>query len=131
MKTRIKDYGTIALFLLFSFIGTVTLANDEKKDPPGVQLRYIGLLKDQPLFQLDLNSVQVEEFTISVRDQFNEILYTERVKVKAFTRKFLLNTDDLGDAVLRVEVKSRKNKPDVFTINRSTRFVEETSISKL
>jgi hypothetical protein len=131
MKTRIKNYGTIALFLVLSFIGTATMANDETKDPPAAQLRYIGVLQNQPLFQLDLSSAQEQEFTISVRDQSSEILYSERIKAKTFTRKFLLNTDDLGDAVLRVEVKAGKNKPDVFTISRNTRFVVETSVSKL
>jgi len=131
MKTKIKNYGTIALFAFFSFIGTVALANDETKDPPTVQLKYIGVLKNQPVFQLDLSGSEEQEFTISVRDEFSEILYTERVKAKEFTRKFLLDTENLGDAVLRVEVRSGKNKPDVFTINRSTRFVEETSVTKL
>jgi len=131
MKTRIKSYGTIALFMVFSFIGTVTLANDVKKDPPRAELKYIGVLKNQPVFQLDLNSAQEEEFIISIRDQFSELLYTEKVRAKMFTRKFLLDTENLGDAVLSVEVRSGKNKPETFTINRNTRVIEETSISKL
>ena len=131
MKTKIKNYGTIALFALFSFIGTVTLANDETKDPPTAQLKYIGVMKNQPVFQLDLNSAQEEEFIISIRDQFSELLYTEKVRAKMFTRKFLLDTENLGDAVLSVEVRSGKNKPETFTINRNTRVIEETSISKL
>ncbi len=131
MKTQIRNYVTIALFLAFSIFSTVTLANDEKKNPPAAELKYIGNLKNQPVFQLDLNSAKEEEFAISIRDQFGEVLYTERVKAKIFTRKFQLDTDNLGDAVLRVEVKSGKSKPEVFTINRNTRFIEETSISKL
>jgi hypothetical protein len=131
MKTKIKNYGTIALFIVFSFVATVTLANDVKKDPPAAELKYIGILKNQPVFQLDLNSAKEEEFAISIRDEFGEVLYTERVKAKVFTRKFQLDTETLGDAVLRVEVKSGKNKPEVFTISRNTRFIEETSISKL
>ena len=131
MKTKIRNYGTIALFIAFSLVATVTLANDEKKTPPAAELKYIGILKDQPVFQLDLNSVNEEDFTISIRDQFGEILYSERIKAKVYTRKFQLDTETLGDAILRVEVKSGKNKPEVFTINRNTRFYEETSISKL
>jgi hypothetical protein len=131
MKTKIKNYATIALFIAFSFIATTTLANDEKKDPPAAELKYIGILKNQPVFQLDLNSANEEYFAISIKDQFGEILYTERIKAKIFTSKFQLDTESLGDATLRVEVKAGKNKPDVFTINRNTRFYEETSISKL
>jgi hypothetical protein len=117
--------------MVFSFIGTVTLANDVMRDPPVAQLKYLGILKNQPVFQLDLNSAQEEEFIISIRDQFSELLYTEKVKAKMFTRKFLLDTENLEDAVLSVEVRSGKNKPEIFTINRNTRFIEETNISKL
>jgi hypothetical protein len=83
------------------------------------------------VFQLAINSAEVKDFAISVKDQFGEVLYTEKVKVKTYTRKFQLDTENLGDAVLRVEVKSGKNKPDVFKINRNTRYFEETSVSKL
>jgi hypothetical protein len=131
MKTTIRNYGTIALFFVFSLVATVTLANDEKKDSPVAELKYIGILKNQPVFQLDLNSVDEKDFSISIKDQFGEVLYTEKVKAKIFTRKFQLDTDNLDDAVLRVEVKSGKNKPEVFTINRNTRLIDETSISKL
>jgi hypothetical protein len=131
MKTKIRNYGTIALFFVFSLVATVTLANDEKKDSPVAELKYIGILKNQPVFQLDLNSVDEKDFSISIKDQFGEVLYTEKVKAKIFTRKFQLDTDNLDDAVLRVEVKSGKNKPEVFTINRNTRLIDETSISKL
>jgi len=131
MKTKIRNYGTIALFIAFSLVATVTLANDAKKTPPGAELKYIGILKNQPVFQLDLNSVEEQHFAISIKDQFGQVLYSERIKGKTFTRKFQLDTENLDDAVLRVEVKSGKNKPEVFTINRNTRFYEETSISKL
>jgi hypothetical protein len=53
------------------------------------------------------------------------------VRAKVYTRKFSLDVENLGDAVLKVEVKTGKNKPEVFTINRNTRYYEETSISKL
>ena len=132
MKTKIRNFGTIALFVALSFVTTVASANDETKDPPAAALKYIGILNNQPVFQLDLNSAKDEEFAIFIKDQFGEVLYTERVKAKIFTRKFQLDTDNLGDAILRVEVKTGKGKkPEVFTINRNTRSIEETSISKL
>jgi len=132
MKTKIRNYGTAALLIAFSFMTTIAWAGIEKKDPPAAELKYIGNLKNQPVFQLDLNSAQEDDFLICIKDQFGEILYSERVKAKVFTRQFQLDTDDLIGAVLRVEVRAAKNnKPAVFTINRNSRLVEETSISKL
>ena len=131
MKTKIKNYGTIALFIVFGLVATATWANDGKKDSPTAELKYIGIRNNQPLFELNLSSANEGDFHIAIKDQFGEVLYSERVKAKIFTRKFQLDTENLGDAVLRVEVKSGKNKPEVFTINRNTRFIEETSISTL
>ena len=132
MKTKIKNYGTIALFVAFSFIATVSLANEGQGDKPVAELKYIGNIKNQPIFQLDLNSSQEKDFTIAIKDIYGNILYSERVKAKSFTRKFQVDTDQIEDEVLKVEVTTdRKSKPEVFTINRNTRFIEEPSITKL
>lgn len=130
MKTTIKHYGTIALFMVFSLFATSVQASNETSQPPTAALKYIGILKDRPVFQLDVSSVNDENLAISIRDQFGEVLYSERVTAKVYSKKFLLDLTTLGDAVLRVEVKSGKNKPEVFTINRNTRYYEETSITK-
>jgi hypothetical protein len=132
MKTKIRNFGTVALLLVFSLIGTAVFANNGNGDTPAAQLKYIGSVEHQPLFQLDLNGAKEEYYSISIKDQQGEILYNEKVKAKTLTRTFRLDTDDLGDAVLRVEVRSyNSSKPEVFTINRKTRFIEENSVSKL
>jgi hypothetical protein len=131
MKTKIKNYGTIALFVAFSFVATVSWATDGRNDTPAVSLKYIGVVQNQPMFQLDLNSVEETEFYVSIKDQYGQVFYTEKIKAKNFTRNFRLDTESFEDAVLKVEVRDGNKKPEVFTINRNTRYYEETSISKL
>ena len=131
MKTKIRNYGTIALAVAFSFIATVTWATDGRNDTPAVSLKYIGVVQNQPMFQLDLNSVEETEFYVSIKDQYGQVFYTEKIKAKNFTRNFRLDTESFEDAVLKVEVRDGNKKPEVFTINRNTRYYEETSISKL
>jgi len=131
MKTKIKNYGTIALFVAFSFIATVSWATDGRNDTPAVSLKYLGVVQNQPMFQLDLNSTEETEFYVSIKDQYGQVFYTEKIKAKNFTRNFRLNTESFDDAVLKVEVRDGNKKPEVFTINRNTRYYEETSISKL
>ena len=130
MKTKIRNYGTIALALAFSFITTVSWANDGGNDTPAVSLKYIGLVQNQPMFQLDLNSVEETDFYVSIKDQDGQVIYNEKIKAKNFTRNYRLNTS-VDDAILKVEVREGNKKPEVFTINRNTRYYEETSISKL
>jgi hypothetical protein len=132
METKIRNYTTIALFFALSLFTTVASAKGEKKDPPVAQLKYLGNVGDQPVFQLDLSTDKEDYFVISIKNQFGENIYSERVKAKVFTRKFRLDTESLQDDTLRVEVRSGSSKkPEVFTINRHARFVEETSVSKL
>ena len=131
MKSKIKNYGTIALFVAFSLMATVSWANDGGNDTPAVSLKYIGLVQNQPMFQLDLNSVEETDFYVSIKDQYGRVIYNEKIKAKTFTRNFRLDTESLDDAILKVEVRDGNKKPEVFTINRNTRYYEETSISKL
>jgi len=131
MKTTIRNYGTIALAVAFSFIATVSWATDGRNDTPAVSLKYIGLVQNQPMFQLDLNSVEETDFYVSIKDQYGQVFYSEKIKAKNFTRNFRLDTGSFDDAVLKVEVRDGNKKPEVFTINRNTRYYEETSISKL
>ena len=130
MKTTIRNYGTIALAVAFSFIETVSWATDGRNDTPVVSLKYIGVVQNQPMFQLDLNSVEETDFYVSIKDQYGQVFFSEKIKAKNFTRNFRLDTS-LDDAVLKVEVRDGNKKPEVFTINRNTRYYEETSISKL
>jgi len=131
MKSKIKNYGTIALFVAFSLMATVSWANDGGNDTPAVSLKYIGLVQNQPMFQLDLNSVEETDFYVSIKDQDGRVIYNEKIKAKTFTRNFRLDTESLDDTILKVEVRDGNKKPEVFTINRNTRYYEETSISKL
>jgi len=130
MKTKIKNFGTIALVVALSFTATVSWAFDGTKDTPVVSLKYVGLVQNQPLFQLDLNSVEETDFYVSIKDQYGQVIYSEKIKAKNFTRNYRLNAS-VDDAILKVEVREGNKKPEVFTINRNTRYYEETSISKL
>ena len=132
MKTKIRNYTTIALFASFSLFTTIASAKEGEKDPPVAQLKYIGNVGNQPVFQLDLNTEAESNFVISIKNQFGESIYSEKVRAKVFTRKFRLDTETLQDDPLRVEVRSgNSKKPEVFTINRYSRFVEEASVTKL
>ena len=122
----------VALVALFSVAFTApALASGEKKVIP-VDLKFIGNIKNQPLFHMTFNNTVESEYTITVRDEYGNVLYKENVKGGIFTKKFMLNTEELGDAELKFEVTGRNNeKPVVFEINKYTRFVEDVVIHKV
>ena len=132
MKTISVRLFAIALTAtLMTAFASPALANDEKKAIP-VELKFVGNLRDQPLFHLVFNSTEENEYTITIRDDYSNTFYRENVKGTAFMKKFLLNTEELDGAKLKFEISSKAyDKPVVFEINNQTRFVEEIVVSKL
>ncbi len=121
----------IALAAIFTLTAAFpALANDEKKAIP-VELRFIGNVNDQPVFQLSFDSDQNSEFLVVVRDEFNTVLYKDIVKGVRNSKKFLLNTDELGDMVISFEIIGGKDeKPVIYEVNKKSRMVQDVVISK-
>jgi len=135
MKIKMKNFGmmlmaVVALTLAFS---TTTLANGEKNPKSSsIELKFIGHYENQPVFQLNLNNTEEDEFSITFRDDYGNVLYTGKVKGSNISKKFMLNTEEIGDNVLNVEVKAKKNdKAEVYQINRNRSYVDETVVNKV
>ncbi|WP_276485030.1 hypothetical protein [Paraflavitalea pollutisoli] len=134
MKT-LRNYGMMAIALVaftVAFTNT-TLANNEKeKVAAAIELKFIGHYENQPVFQLNLTNKEEDEFTITFRDDFGNVLYSTKVKGTTISKKFMLNVEEIGDNVLNVEVRSKKNaQSEVYKINRNRSYVEETVVSKI
>lgn len=135
MKIKMRNFGmmlmaVVALTLAFS---TTTLANGEK-DPKSstIELKFIGHYENQPVFLLNLNNAEEDEFSITFRDDYGNVLYSGKVKGSNISKKFMLNTEEIGDNVLSVEVKAKKNdKAEIYQINRNRSYVDETVVNKV
>ena len=135
MKSMMRNYGIVAIALVAFTLAfsTTTLANNEKeKSATAIELKFIGHYENQPVFQLNLNNKEEDEYTITFRDDFGNVLYSTKVKGTSISKKFMLNTEEIGDNVLNVEVKAKKNsQAEVYKINRNRSYVEETVVSKI
>ena len=127
-----KNIVAIALVTAASFFFTTAKASDGIKLVP-VELRYVGTLQNQPLIQLDFTGTKAEnEFSISITDQNGIVLYSDNVKGEKFSKQFLLDTDDLGDAILSFEITGVKSgKTVTYKVSRKTTTVQEMDVAKL
>ena len=134
MKKAMRNFG-IALIALTLGFSTVILANDgDKKDKTNhtSELKFIGNLENQPVFQLDLTNTEDDEITVTFRDQAGNVIYVNTFKGANISKKFLLKSEEFGDTALNVSVRSKKNNStEVYSINRNHTYVEETTVSKL
>ena len=133
MKKAMSNSGifTIVLVALTLVFSTVTLANDEGGNNHVTELKFIGNMENQPVFELNLANSEEDEYTVIFRDEYGNVLFSDKFK-GGLTKKFMLKSEDLGDTALNVTVKSKKdNTSEVYVINRSHSYVEETLVNKV
>lgn len=123
----------IAFLTVFSVALAPTATATEKKPSVPAELVFVGNIKNQPVFQLNISgNAQQNEFTIIINDEAGNSLYRENIKGEIFTKKFLLNTDEIGDNTLRFEIFCKKTKQSVsYEVNRNSRFVQEMAITEV
>jgi hypothetical protein len=133
MKTSIKARViAVALATIFTVgFTSAALANDGKNVIP-VELKYLGQFKNQPLFELNFTNADESEFVVIIRDQDGTVLYKDNVKAGSISKKFLLNTEELGSVNLQMEIIGKKSdKTVVFAINQNSRVVEDVVVNKV
>ena len=134
MKTDSRNYGKLAIVALAFTLAftTPSLANDGEKGDHKTGLKFIGNMEDQPVFELNLANREEDEYTVIFRDEYGNVLYSDKFKGAGLTKKFMLKSEEFGDAALNVTVRSKKgNTTEVYSINRSHSSVEETQVNKV
>lgn len=139
MKQTIKTTKSIAIGL-FSLctvgLTTPTFANAKTGDP--VEFKYLGKVKDQPVFQLNLNPDASEVYYITLKDENNDVIYSEKVKAKDvnYTRNYMINVNNeeltASDINVKVEVTSLKtHQTKVYKISSRSQVYEDIIVAKL
>jgi len=128
-----KRISLITLFTLLSFSYAWAFSINDSITPLPVELKYTGHLNSQPLLQLNVTGSALEnEFSISITDETGFVLYSVVAKGEKISKQFLLDREDLGDAVLNFEISSRKTgKSVVFKVTPQARITEQMSVVKL
>ena len=135
MKRAIRNFSTLALVVAMTISSAAVFANEGKNEGnniPGLEFRYIGTKENQPVFLLNLANGQDDEYIISFKDRTGHVLYSDRLRGSAISKRFLLNTNEIGSGELNVEIRSRKNNQvQVYKIGTTQSVVTETVVSKI
>src|SRR4029453_4090418 len=79
-------------------------AMDKKSDPPGVQIKYLGFVQENPVFEITTNNAQADNFFITIRDETGTVLFSEKLSGKNISRRYRIDTDEeIADGGLRFE----------------------------
>ena len=134
MKEKTKTI-TLGLCTLWTHgLSNVTFAGIKSANPP--EFKFIGNVKDNQVFQLNLNNTDADSYFISVKDESNNVLYSEKVKGVNLSRKYQLDIDESDlhapGFVVSVEVSSAKtHKTQVYKISSTTTVNKNIVVAKL
>lgn len=122
----------IAFFTVFTAMSVPAAMAQANKDLP-VELKYLGNINNRTIFQLIVSGNNLDnDYTLIIRDPFGNSIYRENIKADNFSKKFLFDTDELGDDTLEFEVYRRTTNQSVkYRINRQTRYVEEVAVNEI
>ena len=139
MKQAIKitKMITIGLFTFCTMgLSQATFAGLKSDDP--IEFKFVGKIKNHPVFQLNLNNSEAEDYFIRVKDENYDLLYSEKVKAKAanFSRKYGLDIEDAdlnapGFAVIVEVTSSKTHITQVYKISSQSTVTENIVVAKL
>lgn len=133
MNNRVFAIALVTLFTA-AFAGSATAT--EKKPALPAEVKFVGKVQNNPVFELKVPGTGVqEEYIISVRDEYGNVLHIETVKAAGFTKKFMINMEENNDEPnfsLQFNISTRSSKKTAqYTVNSNTRNVEEVVVTRL
>ena len=123
-RNLIAKISLIAVFTL----SVLTIKAQDTTRKPYADVKYLGLVNDKLIVQIEVLNDAFETFTIEIKDEKGNQFFHEKFKEKKFKRQFSIDKFDVQSAV-NIEIKSR-NIPDkqVFTLNSTSKIVDYVSI---
>jgi len=130
-KNKAIIFGLMAI-ISTSFSNPVS-AMDKKSDPPGVEIRYLGFVNKNPVFEITTNNVQADNFFITIRDEAGTVLFSEKLSGKSLSRRYRIDTEEeIAQGGLRFEVRSvNSKKTAVYTAGISENITREMAVTKI
>ena len=106
---------------------------DKKSDPPGVEIRYLGFVNKNPVFEITTGNAQADNFFITIRDEAGTVLYSEKLSGKKLSRRYRIDTEEeIADGGLRFEVRSVKSKKtDVYIVGVNENITREMAVTRI
>lgn len=116
MKRIFRNNRLVAIAFLTLFTGAAfgSVTPGSNFSGKQVELNFVGNIYNQSVFQLKVNGLHDDEFTLSIRDRFGNPVYKENISAGNFSKKFLFDTDELSDEALLLEVYNRTKKQTVL-----------------
>ena len=128
-----KNTVLIAIIAVFSAAFTNPAMATTKTDPPVTEVKYLGFVGSNPVFELNLNGINADNYFITIRDASGTVIFSEKLTGKNISRKYRIDTEEeIPEGGLRFEVRSVKGKKtDIYVAGITENTTREVAVTKL
>ena len=127
-----KSIFTATILAFFLSTSTASAADEKTAKTAPYQLKYVGKLEDQPVFQLDIENLQKEEVIVRLEDEVGNVLYTEKFSDKNFSKRFQFDISDANGTKIKMSLLSKTvRQTQVFKISSVQQLIENVVVTKL
>lgn len=123
MKNLIKK----TLVVILAVTALHTNINAQSATP---QLKQVSSVNNQPVFELQLNNDESDNFYVVVKDLAGAILHREKITEKKAVRNYALDSDAFSVAsTLIFDIQSTKNKTTtLFEVKNNNKIVNDIEV---
>jgi hypothetical protein len=131
-----QNFSTLvrkSIFLGFTsllLIGATSASAQSKLPEPTV--KYIGTLDGQPVFRVFLDNQNAGVNHLTIKDETGDILYSEKIKGKEFSKKFKFESADRHNVKLTFTFEGKQGlSSQEFQVNTSTKVWNDVVVTSL
>lgn len=123
---------SLASFFLFLFVPALQAQERIKSLNTAVAIKYIGMVDDNPLFQIEFDNKNTETYHVSIKDEEGNILYNEKFRDLKYSRKFKFERHDGQEMKLTFVLAGEKeSQTQVFEVSTSIRVIQDVVVTRL
>lgn len=118
--------------VVVSLLPQSVLAQQNPGDAPASnQIKYLGVIEDQLLFNVNMENENTERCRIIIQDEQGEVFYKQDFKDEKFAKTFGIDKNEIeGKNLVFVLVKGKARHEHVFHVSTNTRVIEDVVVAK-
>ncbi len=119
-----------AMFFLSASANTVTTVIPAVDPSKKIEVKYVGIEKDNLFFKVKFNNESGKSFKIFILDEFGEIIFQDKFSDKLFDKKFIFpETLDVNKLTFLIQTDKGTYK-EIFNVKVNMHTVAEVSVTK-
>ena len=130
--SALRSLFTSAILVSVLFISSANAAENKSEKTTPYELKYVGKLDEQPIFQLDIENAHKEDVYLRLEDEVGNVLYTSKFNEKNFSKKFQFDISEGFNTKIKMTLLSKSaRQTQVFKINNVQQVVESVVVTKV